>query len=225
MYQQQRLTSEYLCMRCHASNTCHSQLSHAVHMLEWVAGLLPNCLSSQNSSDHCFTLTVASYTTDQIISSTDCIYLPWYLPPPSPPQHCTGNKPSLPTGGWSVVDIPGDDTVWGINSDQFIRGKMLGSEAFYSINIYPLTGYILEVSYIHMQIFYYDNIHVQTYWMWHNNTQYSFIIMAQCHLVLSWDNQVPCVNVLLFWQLLLKLYAPHSLLTLSPHVSIAAGFA
>ena len=50
-----------------------------------------------------------------------------------------------------MVNIPGDGTVWGINSDQFIREKMLGSDAFYSINIYPnglLTSYILVVSHI-----------------------------------------------------------------------------
>ena len=47
-----------------------------------------------------------------------------------------------------MVNIPGDGTEWTINSFQFVREKMLGSNAFYSINIYPnglLTNYILEV--------------------------------------------------------------------------------
>jgi predicted metalloendopeptidase len=51
-------------------------------------------------------------------------------------------------GGWSLLDIPGDGTQWGINSIQFIREKMLGSDAFYSINISPngyLTNYILVI--------------------------------------------------------------------------------
>ena len=39
------------------------------------------------------------------------------------------------TGGWSVVNIPGDGTEWGINSTQFIREKTWGSEAFYSLSI------------------------------------------------------------------------------------------
>ena len=53
-----------------------------------------------------------------------------------------------------MVNIPGDDSEWGINSDQFIREKMLGSNAFYSINIYPnglLTNYILDVR-IHVHV-------------------------------------------------------------------------
>jgi predicted metalloendopeptidase len=51
-------------------------------------------------------------------------------------------------GGWSLLDIPGDGTQWGINSIQFIREKMLGSNAFYSINLFPngdLTNYILVI--------------------------------------------------------------------------------
>ena len=46
------------------------------------------------------------------------------------------------------MDIPVDGTQWGINSIQFIREKMLGSNAFYSINISPdgdLTNHILVV--------------------------------------------------------------------------------
>ena len=34
-----------------------------------------------------------------------------------------------------MVDIPGDGTEWGINSDQFIREKILGNDAFYKIDI------------------------------------------------------------------------------------------
>ena len=38
-------------------------------------------------------------------------------------------------GGWSLVGIPGDGTVWSVNSSQFIREKMTGSDAFYSISV------------------------------------------------------------------------------------------
>ena len=38
-------------------------------------------------------------------------------------------------GGWSVVNIPGDGSVWDINSSQFIREKALGSQAFYSLTV------------------------------------------------------------------------------------------
>jgi predicted metalloendopeptidase len=44
-------------------------------------------------------------------------------------------------GGWSLLDIPGDGTQWGINSIQFIREKMLGSDAFYSLNIRPAADF------------------------------------------------------------------------------------
>ena len=37
-------------------------------------------------------------------------------------------------GGWSLVGIPGDGTMWSVNSSQFIRGKLIGSEAFYSLS-------------------------------------------------------------------------------------------
>ena len=59
-----------------------------------------------------------------------------------------------------MLDIPGDGTVWGINSVQFIREKMLGSDAFYSINIIPnglLTNYILEV---YMIYFAYGTVYI-----------------------------------------------------------------
>ncbi|CAI7997216.1 Phosphate-regulating neutral endopeptidase PHEX, partial [Geodia barretti] len=38
-------------------------------------------------------------------------------------------------GGWSLVNIPGDGTVWSVNSSQFIREKMTGSDAFYSLSV------------------------------------------------------------------------------------------
>ena len=41
----------------------------------------------------------------------------------------------VPTGGWSLVGIPDDRTVWTVNSSQFIREKMVGSEAFYSLSV------------------------------------------------------------------------------------------
>ena len=33
------------------------------------------------------------------------------------------------------MGIPGDGTVWSVNSSQFIREKMTGSDAFYDISI------------------------------------------------------------------------------------------
>ena len=33
------------------------------------------------------------------------------------------------------MGIPGDGTDWSINSTQFIREKLLGSDAFYSFNV------------------------------------------------------------------------------------------
>ena len=44
-------------------------------------------------------------------------------------------------GGWSVVNIPGDGSVWGINSIQFIREKALGSPAFYTIDTYYMDQF------------------------------------------------------------------------------------
>ena len=41
----------------------------------------------------------------------------------------------LYTGGWSLVNISGDGTVWSVNSSQFIREKLTGSKAFYSLSI------------------------------------------------------------------------------------------
>ena len=41
----------------------------------------------------------------------------------------------LRTGGWSLVNISGDGTVWSVNSSQFIREKMTGSDAFYSLSV------------------------------------------------------------------------------------------
>ena len=38
-------------------------------------------------------------------------------------------------GGWSLVGIPGDGTVWSVNSSQFIREKLTKSDAFYSISV------------------------------------------------------------------------------------------
>ena len=70
------------------------------------------------------------------------------------------------SGGWSVLNIPGDGTEWGINSTQFIREKTLGSLAFYSINVIPngdLTKYILEVLYIHINII----VHTMSYFMYY----------------------------------------------------------
>ena len=46
------------------------------------------------------------------------------------------------------MNIPGDGTEWGINSTQFIRRKMFGSEAFYSLSIGvndAVTEFTLEV--------------------------------------------------------------------------------
>ena len=34
-----------------------------------------------------------------------------------------------------MADIPGDGSEWNINGSQFIRAKMQGSEAFYSIDL------------------------------------------------------------------------------------------
>ena len=36
----------------------------------------------------------------------------------------------LHTGGWSLVNIPGDG-MWSVNSSQFIREKLMGNNAFY----------------------------------------------------------------------------------------------
>lgn len=52
------------------------------------------------------------------------------------------------SGGWSVINVPGDGTVWGLNSDQFIREKRLGSEAFYGLVIDvddAFSNFILKV--------------------------------------------------------------------------------
>ena len=43
-------------------------------------------------------------------------------------------RPFIP-GGWSLVGIPGDGTQWSVNSSQFIREKMVGNEAFYSLSV------------------------------------------------------------------------------------------
>ena len=46
------------------------------------------------------------------------------------------------------MNIPGDGTVWGINSTQFIREKRLGDYAFYSLDVTAdedLTNIIPEV--------------------------------------------------------------------------------
>ena len=54
--------------------------------------------------------------------------------------------PSL--GGWSVINVPGDGTTWGLNSAQFIRAESLGSQAFYSLTISvnnAVTEFTLEV--------------------------------------------------------------------------------
>lgn len=54
----------------------------------------------------------------------------------------------LPTGGWSVINVPGDGTVWGLNSTQFIREKMFNSGAFYSLTVTvedAFSEYHLEV--------------------------------------------------------------------------------
>ena len=51
-------------------------------------------------------------------------------------------------GGWSVINVPGDGTTWGLNSAQFIRAKSLGSQAFYSLTISvndAVTEFTLEV--------------------------------------------------------------------------------
>lgn len=45
------------------------------------------------------------------------------------------------------MNISGDGSVWGLNSTQFIKEKMLRSPAFYSIyiDVDDLMTYILEV--------------------------------------------------------------------------------
>ena len=53
-----------------------------------------------------------------------------------------------PAGGWSLLNIPGDGTTWGINSTQFIKEKRVGNPAFYSISLEPdnsLTELIIAV--------------------------------------------------------------------------------
>ena len=49
------------------------------------------------------------------------------------------------------MNISGDGTVWGLNSTQFIREKMLGNDAFYNLDIVvndAYSEYILVVCYI-----------------------------------------------------------------------------
>ena len=58
-------------------------------------------------------------------------------------------------GGWSLVNIPGDGSVWGINSTQFIREKALGSPAFYSLTVDindAVTGYYLRVCFFVLKV-------------------------------------------------------------------------
>ena len=49
-----------------------------------------------------------------------------------------------------MVGIPGDGTQWGINSIQFIREKMLGSDAFYSLNIHPAADFSIYILVVYM---------------------------------------------------------------------------
>ena len=53
-------------------------------------------------------------------------------------------------GGWPLIGLPGDGTPWSINDTQFMREKLLGSPAFFtlSVEIDPLdtSNFVMAVS-------------------------------------------------------------------------------
>ena len=53
------------------------------------------------------------------------------------------------------MSIPGDGSVWGINSIQFIREKALGSQAFYGLTVNindAFTDYYLGVCFFVLKV-------------------------------------------------------------------------
>ena len=71
----------------------------------------------------------------------------------------------LPTGGWSLVNISGDGSEWGLNSIQFIREKMLGSKAFYNLFIDVNDAFSMYT------------LGVCVYTMWHIVTNSVFLLL------------------------------------------------
>ena len=42
---------------------------------------------------------------------------------------------NISTGGWPLINIS-DGTGWSLNGEQFLQEKLLGSEAFFTLDVY-----------------------------------------------------------------------------------------
>ena len=69
-------------------------------------------------------------------------------------------------GGWDVVNIDGDGTTWGINSNQFIKEKRLGNDGFYLIDLGfdpNALQYLLKVLHTHTRTRTHTHTHTHTH--------------------------------------------------------------